>query len=206
MSLFKDIIVETKGINRSQIGRSRRRNAMLPGKVQSSKRNRPHVPLENRKRTVQACIQCRTSKKKCQPGPRNQCASCARSRQACVFESIPPRQHETQRESPKVTNSPQDDLFRWANMANDISARFNEICPGNALDPNHFSIISGLFREAVAGQGQRLDLSHDASDHETTSPRSGVGRQISLRIQLLIDLAARTRNVDFRARLFDCGV
>ncbi|KAJ9643659.1 hypothetical protein H2204_001804 [Knufia peltigerae] len=77
-------------------------------------------------------------------------------------------------------------------MANDISARFNEICPGNALDPNHFSIISGLFREAVAGQGQRLDLSHDASDHETTSPRSGVEREMLISEQGFLTAVSET--------------
>ncbi|KAK5557122.1 hypothetical protein LTR46_004933 [Exophiala xenobiotica] len=56
-------------------------------------------------------------------------------------------------------------------MAKDILVQFNEVCPGNALAPAHFSILSGLFREAVNAMGQRLDLNDGASDLDSTSSR-----------------------------------
>lgn len=64
-------------------------------------------------------------------------------------------------------------------MAKDISVQFNKICPGNALATDQFSVLSGLFREAVSSMGQRLDLKADASDHDSISSRlaaDSVGR------------------------------
>ena len=158
---------------------------MEPGKPRSSKRHRPHVPLEQRKRTVQACVQCRMSKKKCRPGSRNQCASCVRSRQACLFESIPTSHHETRPQEtlreetrPGSISSP----IPWAVMAKDITVQFDKICPENTLEPDHFSTLFGLFREAVSARRQ-LDLGADASDVEPTSSRlaaNAVGRQKAL--------------------------
>ncbi len=185
---------------------------MQPGKPQSLKRRRPHVPLEQRKRTVQACVQCRISKRKCRPGPRDQCANCARSRQACVFESVPAGKHEIRpHESPKGTNRPKSSsrLIPWAVTSKDISVRFNEICPENALEPDHFSILSSLFREAVCASQQRLDVDDSASYLESTSSRltaSPVGRQNPLHVELLVDLASRKRCFDLPNKVSDCIV
>lgn len=52
---------------------------------QRSIRNRPKVPLDLRKRTPQACIQCRSAKRRCSSYGGDTCAGCLRRGQKCEF-------------------------------------------------------------------------------------------------------------------------
>ncbi|KAK4942998.1 hypothetical protein LTR10_017383 [Elasticomyces elasticus] len=56
-------------------------------------------------------------------------------------------------------------------MARHVSNRFNEICPENSLAPDHFSILSKLFREAIGGEGPPANLDHEGSVLESPSSR-----------------------------------
>lgn len=184
---------------------------MQPARPQSLRRHRPHVPSEQRKRTVQACTQCRTSKKKCRPGPRNQCVSCARTRQACVFESIPTTPLEIHSDkSPARRHRPEirPSSIPWALIANDVSIQFNETHPENTLEPDHFSLLSGLFRETISARWQQLDANDNTNDLESTSSQrtdNAAGRQNVRRVLLLTDFACRARRVTRSKPLSDGG-
>ncbi|KAJ5261607.1 C6 transcription factor [Penicillium chrysogenum] len=69
-----------------------------------SKRYRPHVPLDKRKRAVRACIACRVVKKKCILTAANQCQSCTRAGQVCVFEMKPNDRGDTLSQEPSKWN------------------------------------------------------------------------------------------------------
>jgi hypothetical protein len=77
------------------------------------------------------------------------------------------------------------------------------------LEPDHFSILSSLFGEAVCASEQRPDVDDSASDLESTSSRltaSAVGRQNPLHVELWVDLASRKRCVDLPNKVSDCIV
>ena len=167
---------------------------MQTGRPQSSKRHRPHVPLDQRKRAVQACVQCRISKKKCRPGLRDQCASCARSRQACIFDNnLPSREREARSyELPegKDPSISQSSSMPWAIITRDVLTRFNDTCPENSLEPDHFSTLSGLFREAIVHSMRHPDFKDDMTEAESPPSKvnvNAVGAQIHLHKELLVN-------------------
>lgn len=56
-------------------------------KKSSSKRHRPKVPLEQRKRTVKAYTTCRLRKRRCVLVTPDRCQNCNKTNSSCVFEA-----------------------------------------------------------------------------------------------------------------------
>ncbi|KAH8689919.1 C6 transcription factor [Talaromyces proteolyticus] len=142
-------------------------------RTRPSKRYRPHVPLDKRKRAVRACISCRDGKKKCVLTSENQCRSCTRAGQACIFETKPKHRDDTRSQEPlKWNNAFTNHLARssvWETVAMDVSRSFHEGFPGINLDPEQFSMISKLFQEAVQRNELRLVPESDSPGGESST-------------------------------------
>lgn len=151
---------------------------MQAGGSQSKKRHRPHVPLEKRKRAVKACTRCRITKRQCRPGPQGQCMSCARSRQPCVYEDDDTAKEQEARSRESLDGGDrsvsQPSSISWANIARDVSTRFNDMCPENSLGPSQFSILSRLFREALTQSSPPPNLTDHTFDVESPLSRVDV--------------------------------
>lgn len=112
-----------------------------------TKRYRPHVPLDQRKRTVQACLTCRNTKRKCVPGTGNKCACCARSGQNCVFQRVSKDEINPKSPGPWMSKSANGDSCHssvWSGITEDVFGKFRAAYPDNGLTSDQFSLLSGL--------------------------------------------------------------
>ncbi|SCV27565.1 uncharacterized protein FFB14_01613 [Fusarium fujikuroi] len=130
-----------------------------------SKRHRPRVPLDKRKRAVRACLSCRESKKKCVMISGYQCQECTRYGLRCTFEPIleDPGNHLCD-----VVSEPHGSTV-WDKLAIDVSRRLREEHPGIKLNSEQFSIVSNLFSEAVQERGPLLFPQSDSSIEQSST-------------------------------------
>ncbi|KAF9888054.1 hypothetical protein FE257_009319 [Aspergillus nanangensis] len=106
-------------------------------KKASSKRFRPKVPLEHRKRIVKACTSCRLHKRRCVFVSPDRCRNCAKTNSNCVFES--------------EQNTPSTGASHRAGRRidhEDVSARFNHLYPEIDLQPHHTAQLMDLLMES----------------------------------------------------------
>ncbi|PQK12967.1 hypothetical protein BB8028_0003g15820 [Beauveria bassiana] len=115
-----------------------------------SKRYRPHVPLDRRKRAAQACISCRDGKKKCVMTAANQCRTCTLAGRTCIFRPISePQRNTLSRDLPKGNIPSSPGSLDWATIAMNVSRSFHEKFPRVNLDDEQFQIIAQLSMEAI---------------------------------------------------------
>ncbi|KAG5760066.1 hypothetical protein H9Q72_011819 [Fusarium xylarioides] len=124
-----------------------------------SKRHRPHVPLEKRKRAVRACLSCRGSKKKCVLTSVDQCEECTRYGLACTFEPVLKDRGNQPCDVPSRLYS----SSVWDTVATDVSRCVQDRFPDIKLNSEQLSIVSNLFNEAVWKRSSLLFLQNDSS-------------------------------------------
>ncbi|EWG53343.1 hypothetical protein FVEG_17094 [Fusarium verticillioides 7600] len=124
-----------------------------------SKRYRPRVPLEKRKRAVRACLSCRGSKKKCVLTSVDQCEECTRYGLACTFEPVLKDRGNQPCDGPPRRYS----WSVWDTVTTDVSRCLQDRFPDIKLNSEQLSIVSNLFNEAVWKRSPLLFLQNDSS-------------------------------------------
>lgn len=121
----------------------------------SSKRFRPKVPLDRRKRTARACTSCRLRKRRCNPGPSDKCQICTRNNLSCVFESVHDDSGESEYRyvqlgvaSPAAIHS---DAPTFSVNHDDVVKQFNKAFPAVGFQAHHSALLFEIFTEL--GQG-----------------------------------------------------
>ncbi|KAL4888016.1 fungal-specific transcription factor domain-containing protein [Aspergillus ambiguus] len=134
----------------------------------SSKRFRPRVPLDQRKRIVKACTSCRTRKRRCVLVSPGRCQNCSKTNSSCIFET------EENAPATSTTSRP----FGERIVHEDVVAKFNRLYPEINLKPDHSIVLMEILMSSIRGSdaGQPLTTAtrsspqtlgrHDALAHE----------------------------------------
>lgn len=140
----------------------------MPGSLQqaSSKRNRPKVPLDQRKRIVQACTQCRQRKRRCILGSPSRCWNCTKHRLNCTFETKEDCATESNSRSQTGVDLDHDDVV----------SQFNKSYPEVDLKAHHSARLLEIFADSIkktgGGNSKKgcafCHTSRHTSQHETT--------------------------------------
>ncbi|KAI1835735.1 transcriptional regulator family: Fungal Specific TF [Penicillium roqueforti] len=129
-----------------------------PRKI-SSKRDRPKVPLDQRKRIVKACTQCRLRKRRCTLQSPEGCWNCRKSSVTCIFE--------TREDSPAESPSSQ------THIDDDVVARFNKSYPGVGLKSHHISFLFEIFKDLNQDSRDRSSKRRSPFWHTRPPPQHG---------------------------------
>ncbi|KAE8332759.1 fungal-specific transcription factor domain-containing protein [Aspergillus sergii] len=104
----------------------------------SSKRYRPKVPLEERKRTVKACTTCRLRKRRCVLVTPDRCQNCSKTNSSCVFEA----EDATPASAP--LSHPDADRIDHE----DVAAKFNRLYPEIGLTAEHSAHLMEILMDS----------------------------------------------------------
>ncbi|GIJ81661.1 hypothetical protein Asppvi_000160 [Aspergillus pseudoviridinutans] len=114
------------------------------GPKATSKRFRPRVPLDQRKRTVKACTSCRLRKRRCVLVSPDRCQNCNKINSSCTFEE--------EKEDAPVASTTSHSSRDGVNHE-DAVAKFKRLHPEIDLKPNHSVVLMEIFKDSNQGSG-----------------------------------------------------
>ncbi|KAE8360466.1 fungal-specific transcription factor domain-containing protein [Aspergillus caelatus] len=135
-------------------------------KRSSSKRFRPKVPLEQRKRIIKACTNCRLRKRRCVLVSPDRCQNCDKTNSSCVFES----------EEVELNDLPASHLNEDGIDHEDVAAEFNKLYPEIGLTADQsahlMKIIINSNRPSAVNQSTKQLGQVGATPDERPAPES----------------------------------
>lgn len=138
-------------------------------KNSSSKRFRPKVPLDQRKRIDKACTSCRSRKRRCVLITPDNCQNCDKIGSSCVFEAGEdiPASSGTKSVSlmvsalawnnnltPSSPSSPEDSIDH-----EDVATQFNKSYPEIGLEAHHAACLAQIMMDSLRRAGVELSPS-----------------------------------------------